>query len=176
MPTPNRTLTSTHAASGLGAAAQFQLVSRWHVAAPIDAVWEALKATAEWPCWWRYVNSVQEIEPGDADGLGAVRHIAWRSRLPYGVAFDVEVVELQRPRLMRGVARGQLNGVGVWELEPDGPTTRVRYTWCVDLNRRWMRLVAPLAAPVFRWNHNGVMRSGAQGLARHLGVRLISVS
>jgi len=173
---PTETIHSMSPAISHGAGAQFQLLSHWHVAAPVEAVWEALKATGEWPRWWRYVKSVQELHAGDADGLGAVRHIAWSSRLPYGVAFDVEVVELQRPRLMRGVARGQLQGVGLWELDPDGATTRVRYTWCVDLTRRWMRLVAPLAAPVFRWNHNGVMRAGAQGLARHLGVRLISVS
>ena len=160
------------ALSGAGTA-QFELVSHWHVAAPIERVWEAIKQSEEWPSWWPYVKSVQDVAPGDADGLGAIRHIAWSSRLPYGVAFDVEVVEMQRPRRLRGRARGQLDGVGTWELTPDGATTRVRYLWCVDLGSRWMRLVAPLAAPVFRWNHNGVMRAGAEGLARHLGVRLI---
>jgi len=156
-----------------GDAAQFRLVSHWHIAAPIDTVWAALKATEQWPTWWRYVKAVREIQPGDAEGLGAVRHITWSSRLPYGVAFDVEVVEMQRPRFMRGRARGQLDGIGTWELAPDADTTRVRYLWCVDLTTRWMRLVAPIAAPVFRWNHNGVMRAGAEGLAEHLGVRLI---
>ena len=154
-------------------AARFELVSHWHVDAPIDQVWAALKATEEWPRWWPYVQSVRELHPGDAEGLGAVRHIAWSSRLPYGVAFDVEVVEMHRPRLMRGRARGQLEGTGTWELTPEGTTTRVRYLWCVDLGTRWMRFVAPLAAPVFRWNHDGVMRAGAHGLARHLGARLI---
>ena len=154
-------------------AAQFQLVSHWHIAAPIERVWEALKETQEWPVWWRYVKSVQEIDAGNADGLGAVRHIAWSSRLPYGVAFDVTVTEMTRPRRMQGRASGQLEGVGTWELTPEGDTTRVRYIWCVDLGTRWMRLLAPLAAPVFRWNHDGVMRAGAQGLAKHLRVRLI---
>lgn len=157
-------------------AAQFELVSQWHLAAPIDAVWEAIKATERWPSWWRYVQRVDELKAGDADGVGAVRHIAWSSRLPYGVAFEVEVVESRRPRLLSARARGQLEGLGTWELTPDGDTTRVRYTWCVDLGSRWMRVVAPVAAPVFRWNHNGVMRAGAQGLARHLGVRLIDAS
>ena len=154
--------------------AQFELVSHWHVAAPIERVWQAIKQTEEWPSWWPYVRSVQDLTPGDADGLGAIRHIAWSSRLPYGVAFDVEVVEMQRPRRLCGRAHGQLDGVGTWELTPDGDTTRVRYLWCVDLGSRWMRFIAPLAAPVFRWNHDGVMRAGARGLARHLGVELLS--
>jgi uncharacterized protein YndB with AHSA1/START domain len=165
---------SIHAIEQLNSPAQFELVSHWHIAAPVERVWEALKQTEHWPRWWPYVKAVTELDPGDADGLGALRHIAWSSRLPYGVAFDVEVLEMQRHRRMRGRARGQLDGTGTWELSPEGETTRVRYLWCVDLTTRWMRFIAPVAAPVFRWNHDGVMRAGARGLARHLGVRLIS--
>jgi hypothetical protein len=31
-----------------------------------------------------------------------------------------------------------------------------------------MRVLSPLMAPVFRWNHNGVMAAGEQGLRRYL--------
>jgi uncharacterized protein YndB with AHSA1/START domain len=47
----------------------------------------------------------------------------------------------------------------------------VREAWTLSLHTRWMRLVAPLMAPVFRWNHEGVMHSGGQGLARWLAQR-----
>jgi len=40
----------------------------------------------------------------------------------------------------------------------------------VQLERPWMRLLAPLLAPLFRWNHDRVMRTGCVGLARPLGV------
>ena len=33
------------------------------------------------------------------------------------------------------------------------------------------QLAAPFMAPVLRWNHEGVMRSGGRGLARHLAAR-----
>jgi hypothetical protein len=72
------------------------------------------------------------------------------------------------------VARGQLNGQGLWEFSPDQSSTRVRYTWSVSLGRPWMRRIAPLAAPLFRWNHNAVMRAGEIGLARHLNTNVIS--
>jgi hypothetical protein len=35
-----------------------------------------------------------------------------------------------------------------------------------------MNLLAPLARPVFSWNHDELMREGAQSLARRLGVEL----
>jgi hypothetical protein len=155
-------------------AGEFEYVSHWHVAAPPDAVWRALIETEHWPRGWRYVKQVQSLRPGNADGLGAVDRITWTSRLPYGFTFDVEVVESRRHERLRGVARGQLEGVGLWELADGGScTTRLRYTWQLALNTRWMRLTAPFMAPVFRWNHEGVMHAGAEGLARHLGVTLL---
>ena len=33
-----------------------------------------------------------------------------------------------------------------------------------------MNLLAPAARPVFRWNHDQLMREGGQSLARRLGV------
>ena len=38
-----------------------------------------------------------------------------------------------------------------------------------------MNLLAPLARPIFEWNHDVVMRRGAEGLARLLGARLVRV-
>jgi hypothetical protein len=55
-----------------------------------------------------------------------------------------------------------------------GSTTRVCYDWTVMTTRVWMNALAPLLAPVFRWNHGQVMAAGGQGLAKHLGVQLLS--
>ncbi|HEV7912462.1 MAG TPA: SRPBCC family protein [Albitalea sp.] len=152
-----------------------EYVSHWHLAAPLPAVWAALTEVEQWPRWWRHVRSVQTLRRGDADGLGAVRRIAWSSRLPYGFTLDVACDRVEHHRLLQGAATGDLAGVGVWELAADGDhATRVRYTWRLALNTRWMRLVAPLMSPAFRWNHEGVMHAGALGLAQHLGVKLIS--
>jgi hypothetical protein len=37
-----------------------------------------------------------------------------------------------------------------------------------------MRRLKPLMAPVFRWNHDAVMRAGTVGLARYLNTKLLS--
>jgi len=68
---------------------------------------------------------------------------------------------------------GELTGVGRWTLSDDRLTTRVRYDWEVATSRAWMNALAPLMAPMFRWNHGQVMAAGARGLARYLGVRLL---
>ena len=50
------------------------------------------------------------------------------------------------------------------------------YEWDVGTKRRWMNLLAPIARPIFAWNHDYVMRNGAQGLARLLDARLLTAS
>jgi uncharacterized protein YndB with AHSA1/START domain len=147
----------------------YEYRSHWLIPAPLERVWAVLTEVESWPAWWPYVKRVETLRRGDASGLGAIRRIDWGSRLPYGFTLDVECTEVQRLQLLRGRSRGHLEGEGVWTLAPrDAGSTDVRYCWRLDVNRPWMKLAAPLMAPVFRWNHEGVMRGGQLGLARHL--------
>jgi len=157
-------------------ARQFHLVTHWHLDAPIRRVWEALSKPGDWPRWWRYVRAVEQLAPGDDEGIGAVRRYTWTSRLPYRIRFDMRTTALQEPVLMEGVASGDLQGSGRWQLQSEGSTTRVRYDWIVLVDKPWMRLFAPVLAPAFAWNHNQVMREGGRGLAAHIGANLLGCS
>jgi hypothetical protein len=151
----------------------YQLVSHWHFAAPIDCIWDGLNDVPSWPKWWKYVLAVEELEPGDPTGVGAVRRYTWGSRLPYRLTFSMRTTVVQSPRLLEGVAQGELNGTGRWTLSQAGPNTHVQYDWQVSTSRAWMNALAPVLAPMFRWNHGEVMAEGARGLARFLGVRQV---
>ncbi|MBS0461381.1 MAG: SRPBCC family protein [Proteobacteria bacterium] len=146
----------------------FDLVSHWRIHAPVDRVWEALTNPAAWPHWWPYVRAVHTLREGGADGVGTLRRIDWATRLPYRIVIEVESIECVRHRRLRGRAHGQLDGEGVWLLRDEPGFTDVTYVWRVRLQRRWMRWLSPLLAPMFRWNHDGVMRSGEAGLRRYL--------
>jgi len=50
---------------------RYALVTEWQLRAPIDRVWDALYDVAAWPGWWKYVRAVEELEKGDAAGVGA---------------------------------------------------------------------------------------------------------
>jgi hypothetical protein len=82
---------------------------------------------------------------------------------------------IESPRILEGIAQGELNGVGRWTLNQAGPNTHVQYDWQVSTSRAWMNALAPLLAPMFRWNHGEVMAEGARGLARFLGVRQVEM-
>ncbi len=152
----------------MSAATHFDLHSHWRIDAPVERVWAALTDTTTWPRWWPYVRRVHTLREGDACGLGAIRRIDWATRLPYAIVIDVEAVESVRLQRLRGRARGQLEGEGTWLLRARGAHTDVTYLWRVAVTKPWMRALAPLMAPVFRWNHDGVMRAGEDGLQRYL--------
>lgn len=150
--------------------------THWRLDADIERVWQAIHDAERWPRWWRFVKSVTPLQPGDADGVGAVRRIVWTSRLPYQLAFDARVTEARRPQRLAIEARGDLDGTGIWTLSAADGATDARYEWRVRTTKGWMNLVAPLARPFFNWNHDAVMRAGGEGLARHLDARLLAAS
>ncbi len=68
---------------------------------------------------------------------------------------------------------GDVKGLGVWLLSGDDKTTIVRYEWNISICNRMIRLLAYIAYPIVKWNHNFVMRQGGQSLARLLNADLV---
>jgi len=95
--------------------------------------------------------------------------------LPYTVRFDIETTRVERPLLLEGRARGELEGTGRWRFAASDLTV-VTYEWNVQTTRPWMNLLAPVGRPVFVWSHNAVMRRGATCIARRLGATLVAAS
>lgn len=149
--------------------ADYTFVTRWSFQSPIEPVWRLLAEAEKWPAWWRGVERVELLEPGDQDGIGALRRFTWKSKLPYRLRFDMRTHRVEPSRLLQGEALGELQGSGLWELREEAGWTHVRYDWQVRTSKAWMNLLAPLARPVFAWNHDVVMRWGGEGLARRLG-------
>lgn len=150
---------------------EYRLVTIWHIEAPLEAVCAAISHSLAWPQWWRNVESVEELVPGDALGIGSVRRYIWRGRLPYRLAFDIRVVGAELLTFVEGVASGDVEGRGRWSFTTDGRLTHVRFDWQVRTTSSWMNLLAPLARPLFRWNHEAIMRCGGESLARRLNTR-----
>jgi Polyketide cyclase / dehydrase and lipid transport len=151
-------------------ATKFDLVTDWSFGAPRSAVWQALMHPEEWPSWWRAVVSVEQLAPGDANGVDAVRRMTWRTALPYTLTFNMRVIRVEPMSLIEGIAEGELEGLGRWTLSGDA-ITHVHYEWIVEVTKPWQRLLAPALRPLFTWNHDVVMRWGREGLARKLATR-----
>ena len=156
--------------------AQYRFVTLWHIEAPLDAVCAAIEHSLMWPQWWRCVERVEELAPGDARGIGSVRRYTWKGRLPYRLTFDICVTHIEPLTTVEGIASGEVEGHGRWSFSSDGTVTSVRYEWQVRTTPLWMRLLAPFARAVFKWNHDAVMQQGGEGLARRLNARLVGIA
>jgi uncharacterized protein YndB with AHSA1/START domain len=156
--------------------ADYAFLTAWRVAAPRERVFAVIHDSERWPEWWRGVERVVKLEQGDAEGRGSLGRYTWRSILPYRLHFEMRITRVDRPERMDGEAVGELTGAGRWLLYEDDGVTTVLFEWRVHTTRAWMNVLAPVAAPVFRWNHDWVMRQGGRGLARRLGVELVSAA
>ena len=152
--------------------ASYRFVTTWCLDAPIERVFEAIDDAAAWPQWWKGVKRTELIAPGDEQRIGRAWELTWRSRLPYDLTFLSTVTRREPPYLLEGSADGELIGTGRWRLY-EGRGTAAVYEWDVRTARAWMNRLAPVARPAFAWNHDVVMRQGAEGLARLLGAPLL---
>ena len=152
--------------------ADYQFSTVWQVEASLQDVWDVLSHPDQWPEWWSSLERVVEIKKGDIQGVGALHRYTWKGVLPYRLTFDINVLTILQYALLEGAASGEVEGRGVWSFIDTGRETIVRYDWNVRTTIRWMNILAPLAAPLFRWNHDTIMREGAKGLARKLGTHV----
>jgi hypothetical protein len=148
---------------------RYALVSVWRIPAPLIGVWEAFLEFDRWPEWWRGLEEVVLLRPARGPyGVGAVRRCVWRSRLPYRLECEVEVTDVEPMRRIEVRSRGELEGIGRWSFWSEGEAGVVRYDWIVCTRKRWMNRLAPIARPLFEWNHRVLMRWGEEGLIRFL--------
>ena len=152
--------------------ADYVFVTNWQFNAPRERVWSLIFNPEGWPEWWRGVERVEKLKEGDAQHIGAIHRYTWKSKLPYRLIFEMETTRVEPCFVLEGRAIGELQGHGRWQLSSaandEGEITRVRYDWRVKTTKAWMNLIAPLARPVFSWNHNVIMDWGEAGLAKHL--------
>jgi uncharacterized protein YndB with AHSA1/START domain len=152
--------------------AHYLFVTTWEVAVPIGRLWSEVCDPETWSSWWPGLASVRRIEPGDSEGRGAVKEFRFKSVLPYTLSFRGRITRVEAPKLIEIRTVGELEGVALYELADLGERTRTRLTWSVTTRKPWMNLLAPLARPVFSWNHDLLMKAGAKGLSRRLGTEV----
>jgi len=151
----------------------YSFVTIWEISSTPKNVWDELYHSENWPSWWKGVLSVDKLSSGDENGVGSVSRYTWQSRLPYKLTFDMRATKVEPMSVLAGVASGDLDGNGIWHFSTKGPVTVARYEWNVQTTKWWMNLLAPIARPLFKWNHNVIMNWGAEGLAKRLNANVV---
>lgn len=153
--------------------AHYMFETDWELTAPIEQVFDVLSHPEEFETWWPSVTRSASLSKGDAGGIGARARYTIRGPLLYSMTFDLKTIEVERPKRLRAVVRGDLVGTGTFSLESAGTGTRVGFNWHVATTKRWMNLAAVVAKPVLAWAHERVMLEGCAAMADHLGASLL---
>jgi uncharacterized membrane protein len=154
----------------------FSFITVWKIESPLPPVWDALFRFEDWPTWWKGVETVEVLGRGDSNRIGFRSRQTWKSKLPYKLKFEGEIVRVDPMSLIEVRSDGELQGTGLMRFATDGNHTTFQYDWNVSTTKQWMNLVAPIAKPIFSWNHDVIMDWGAEGLAKKLGGRTITTS
>ncbi len=152
---------------------EYSFTTIWKVKAPIDKVWQLMYEQEKWPLWWKGVINVETLKEGDENDIGKKMRFVWKSFLPYKLSFEMVSTNVQKPFIIEGIAYGELEGEGKWNFKEEDGVTTLQYNWDVNTTKKWMNNLAPILKPLFKWNHDIVMRWGAKGLAKKLNTELI---
>jgi uncharacterized protein YndB with AHSA1/START domain/mannose-6-phosphate isomerase-like protein (cupin superfamily) len=141
---------------------EYEFVDEWDVAAPREAVFDAISDARSYPTWWKPVYL-----DVDADGpavLGKTSRQHFKGRLPYHLHTESTIVRLESPHVIEADVTGDLRGHGKWTLTEIEGGTHVRFDWKVFADKRLLRLLTPLLRPAFRWNHAWAIARAMEGL------------
>jgi uncharacterized protein YndB with AHSA1/START domain/quercetin dioxygenase-like cupin family protein len=145
-----------------GAGRAYVFVDEWDVAAPAEAVFDAISDARSYPDWWTPVYLDVESDGPAAVGKESRQH--FKGRLPYHLRTRSTITRLEAPRLIQADVVGDLAGRGTWTLTPNDGATHVRFDWEVHADRRLLKLLTPVLRPLFRWNHDWAIERAKAGL------------
>jgi hypothetical protein len=147
----------------------YRFETTWRLGASLQEAWALLYDGEGWPTWWPSVRRVEVLEPGGPDRVGRRLRYHFATKLPYTLTFEASIVEVVELARLVARAEGELAGQWTCDLTQEGADVAVRHVWAVSTTKVWMNVLAPLARPVFSWNHAALMREGGEGFARRLG-------
>jgi uncharacterized protein YndB with AHSA1/START domain len=149
---------------------EYVFVDEWDVAAPREAVFDALADARSYPRWWRpvYIDVDADGEPE----LGKESRQHFKGRLPYHLHTRSRIVQLEPGHVVAGEVDGDLRGSGVWTLSDlPGGGTHVRFDWRVSADKPLLRVLTPVLRPAFRWNHAWAIARAREGLEPYAQAR-----
>ncbi|MCI0487536.1 MAG: polyketide cyclase [Blastocatellia bacterium] len=153
----------------------YHFISRWRVEGTVNEVADLLKEAAELPRWWPSVYlEVEQLEPGDKEGVGRVVSLYTKGWLPYTLRWQFRVTESRYPYGFSLDAWGDFDGRGVWTFEQDGPYVNIIYDWRIRADKPMLRAFSFMLKPIFSANHRWAMERGEESLKLELARRRAS--
>lgn len=149
--------------TGMGRSPAFYAFrNEWNVRASTTTAFAVLNDIESYPRWWPEVRHVRRINDASAE-------VSIRSLVPYvlDVTLEKDVADAEAG-LLRTSISGDLVGWSSWTITASAGGSRLSFEQEVEVTKRLVRVLSPVARPLFRFNHTLMMRRGEHGLDRYL--------
>jgi hypothetical protein len=150
----------------------YYFVTRWRVAGRGDEVYALISRPLDYPRWWPSVYlETEEIDPGDASGLGRRTRFLTKGWLPYTLRWQSRAIEINRPHRLTIEATGDFDGRGIWMIEQHGAFVNMTFDWKLRADKPLLRYLSFLLKPAFAANHRWAMEQGRKSLELEIARR-----
>lgn len=156
---------------------EYHFITHWRVPGTVEEVADILADVPDLARWWPSVYlDVQELKPGDEEGIGKEVSLYTKGWLPYTLRWHFRVTESNFPHGFALEAWGDFNGCGEWTLRQDGNWVDVTYDWRLRAEKPLLRRLSFLLRPIFEANHRWAMARGEKSLRLELARRAAAES
>jgi len=151
---------------------QYHFVTQWRVESSADEAFQIIDNAPDLKRWWPAVYlEVDELEPGDAMGVGKVVRLFTKGWLPYTLRWQFRTIEKVPAQRIVLEAWGDFSGHGIWTFRPDGDSVEITYDWEIRADKPLLRYLSFLLRPLFSANHHWAMAKGEESLKLELARR-----
>lgn len=148
---------------------EYHFITQWNVTAKIEEVVDILADARDLVRWWPAVYlGVEQVEDGDAQGVGKVINLYTKGWLPYTLRWSFRVTESKYPHGFTIQAWGDFVGRGIWTLEQRGDQAHMTYDWKIEAEKPLLKRLSFIFKPIFSANHHWAMRKGEESLKLEL--------
>ncbi|ABY22523.1 conserved hypothetical protein [Renibacterium salmoninarum ATCC 33209] len=149
----------------------YSLHTVWRLPASSERCWHELVVLRSWQHWWPAFQLSSPSSSHDPS-IGEELMLTVRSPLGYKLRVGLKITDITHLSRLQVSGSGDLNGVGGTNFADEGsseqPKTVISIGWTVRTTKRWMNLLAPVAAPAFSWAHRKVMADGERRFQNYL--------
>jgi hypothetical protein len=151
---------------------EYAFITHWRVQSTCQEISDILGNAPDLTRWWPSVYlDVQELEPGDKNGIGKVVSLFTKGWLPYTLRWQFRVTANRSPYGFSLEAWGDFVGTGNWTFAQNDHWVNITYDWRIRADKPLLRWLSFIMKPIFSANHHWAMRKGEESLKLELARR-----
>jgi hypothetical protein len=144
---------------------------RWRSSQPPDRVWGTVLDFSAYPTWWPFLTA---FDPPPLEE-GATTQAVVRAPAGYRLRLDLELTEVDAPRRVVIAVAGDVVGASTVTVAPAAGGSEVGLTWALAPQRRLLRALGLVAAPILVKGHDRILDDGFRRCLDATGLDLTPV-